>query len=188
MNYEQRNQRPRKGASRPPSPKAVAPTWHLQETEDGSRQGAEYRRSNHSSPRANERRSLTASAVRGIPGRSGSTEESSTGSTFDTAVRRLVTLLLVGAPAGSSDLTLIIQTLKRIIGQLFSLSDADATDVADTAVLRFVEAVVDGRFQQDRDGAPYLVTVCRHAAIDHLRQARPGRVVPLSVPEQVREA
>jgi DNA-directed RNA polymerase specialized sigma24 family protein len=97
---------------------------------------------------------------------------------FDQAVAALI-VHLEGGPAISREmLDIVLGGLGRLVAAWYpALSFDDRSEIASVTLSELVEEVGRGRVDQRRNPVGFVVTLCRHRAVDHIR--RSARVIPL---------
>jgi DNA-directed RNA polymerase specialized sigma24 family protein len=102
---------------------------------------------------------------------------------LDEAVHRLKELVEGRGEASSNDLEVVVKALERFVRGAYPGIAHEAADVAEEAVVRFVQAIRRGRLDENRSPAAYLITIARNEAVSRLRSPRREPVSTLPVQE-----
>ena len=96
------------------------------------------------------------------------------GNDFDLAVDQLLQALEVsGAEFGRPDLERILNGLSKYLQASFSgLPTSEIAELADQALMRFVQAAHAKRIDKNRKPAAYMTTIARNLALSSLRDAK----------------
>ena len=88
---------------------------------------------------------------------------------LDEAVSRIKRLVQGRGTATSEDLDAVLGWLEQLVTHAYPAIAQDAADIADEAVVRFIQAIRRGLLHEGRPSAAYLTTIAKNEALSRLR-------------------